>query len=521
MNDCFSYSTIRYLDKPYHNLDIVPLEENQDYGVCIVNAKKLDPIQEHILFHFMIDVSGSMSDVTERGRTKMQLLIHTLRNMIRYFSNNHENIHIIVKGFDDRIHNVINKTHITKDNFVELSNLLHDVVPLGCTDIYNALMTMKNDMHTHRHMRQVGIFLTDGEITQGENSPDKLAELIPSNIPFHFIALGHDHNASVMHRLGHCTHVTNNWFINELEQTGNIYGEILYNELHKVLENVSLKIENGVLFDYYSQEFVEELFLGSISGETEKHYHVISHDTDNCVVQIKGTLPGSQEEYVHEISEIPPLIPSDDATIEFLYKSPFFMEIQFCRLVTQVYLGKARMKFQNQQPEHHDIFTRVGRTGASILEVANFRERIKNYLAFLNQFIDTNHLGENEWTRILCDDLAILLQTLGGNAVLKYCGLREDNQGQQRVSNSVSFVHEEDQSRDESIADLPVLSRNPTTPFRTPGRMNLMNSLSQDREDIRERLFIETDFDEESQEPYLTPTILRNVDSFENANVNP
>ena len=67
MNDCFSYSTIRYLDKPYHNLDIVPLEENQDYGVCIVNAKKLDPIQEHILFHFMIDVSGSMSDVTERG----------------------------------------------------------------------------------------------------------------------------------------------------------------------------------------------------------------------------------------------------------------------------------------------------------------------------------------------------------------------------------------------------------------------------------------------------------------------
>src|SRR6056300_1442189 len=82
----FTSSTLKYLSKPYHNLDIVPLEEDQEYGICVVHCGKQDPLEEPILFHFMIDVSGSMSDYTEKGRTKMQLLIHTLINMIRYLS---------------------------------------------------------------------------------------------------------------------------------------------------------------------------------------------------------------------------------------------------------------------------------------------------------------------------------------------------------------------------------------------------------------------------------------------------
>ena len=519
MEECFKYSTIKFLAKPYHNIEIIPLKDHHDYGVCVMNVKKMKPIQKPILFHFMIDVSGSMSDVTEKGRTKMQLLIHTLSNMIRYFASNYENIFIQVKGFDDKIHSIIEKTLVSKRTVNRLIHRLKYLEPLLTTDIGLALTTMRIDMQSNMNMEQVGIFLTDGEITCGENDVDSLLRLIPQNVNFHFIALGHLHNDYLMHRLGHCTTYTNNWFINELEQAGNIYGEILYNELHKIFDNVSLHIDNGFLFDYYKQEFVEELFLGNIFGETEKHFHIITSDCDNCVVEIKGKNIENGEYYTYKINDIPPLIDlhsSED--INLIYTNPFFLEIQFCRLITQIYMGKARRELSCCKPLHENIFPALIDPTLLTLEKEEFRKKVSSYLEFLEQYIEMNRLEENEFITCLCDDIKIVLQTLDGSSLLKYAGIREDNQGQQRTNNAVVYIHQDDLVLPNN-SFTPIIRRVSTTPYRTPGRLDLMDSLSQDHED--NSLYIDTDYEESNDSEYSTPPpIRRNSNSFHSADLN-
>ena len=520
-DECFKYSTLQFLAKPYHNIDIIPLQDDQDYGVCVLNVNKMQPIQKPILFHFMIDVSGSMSDITEKGRTKMQLLIHTLSNMVRYFANNFTNIFIQVKGFDDKIHDIIEKTLVSKTNLNELIQKLKHLSPLCTTNIELALRTMKNDIGENDTMEQVGIFLTDGEVTSGECDVDKLIQLIPQNINFHFIAFGHLHNDFLMHRLGHCTSYTNNWFINELEQAGNIYGEILYNELHKIFKNVSLTIENGLLFDYYKQDFVEELILGNIFGETEKHFHIVTSNYSNCVVEVQGTHIEDGQIYTYRIDDIPPLINmQSNEEVDLIFAKPFFLEIQFCRMITQIYMGKARKKLSTCKSLYENIFPLLINPGLLDIEKEDFRKKASKFLLFLEQYIEINYLEGNEFITCLRDDMNILLQTLAGSSLLKYSSIREDNQGQQRTNNAITYIHEDDITPTENSVT-PSIARVSTTPYRTPGRVELMDSLSQDREDTL--LFIDTDHEESSSnstEYGTPPPIRRNSDSFHNANVN-
>ena len=287
MNNLFEHCTIKYLQSPYPPLQFLSLEENETYGSCAVHIQSFETIQKPILFHFMIDVSGSMVDIVDNGRTKMQLLVHTLTNMVHYFAKNTQNVFIQVKGFDDCIHSYIDCVHVTEKNVDEIVSKLARIRPMQMTNIGLALKTMNDDVKSSDIEKQVGIFLTDGDATVGELSADKLAQHIPLDVPFHFIALGSEHNPYMMYRLGHYSNYTNNWFIAEIEQTGNVYGEILYNELHRIGTDAKLKIYNGQLYDYHAQDFVPSLNIGSLYTDTEKHYHIVTTNPENCYVWLQ------------------------------------------------------------------------------------------------------------------------------------------------------------------------------------------------------------------------------------------
>jgi len=500
-------STLKYLSKPYHNLDIVPLEEDQEYGICVVHCDKQDPLEEPILFHFMIDVSGSMSDYTEKGRTKMQLLIHTLTNMIRYLSEHHEHVSIIVKGFDSKIHNYIPKTQISKENTAQIIGQLNNIFPMECTNIGLALDEMKKDMEEEKNIRQVGIFLTDGEITQGETDITTLVSKLHSEVPFHFIALGNEHNENLMYALGHASNYTFNWFINQLEQTGNIYGEILYNELHKMWENVYLEIERGTLYDYCTQEFVSRLPIKNVCGESEKHFHLFTNEADKCAVTLRGLNLRTKLQEAISITDLPPLIPQEQInnTSYYLHCSPYFMEIQFCRLVAQMYMGKARQSLLSNSLALNTLFNTELLLNKEKRKALS--EKIKAFSNFLEDYGKIHGLESNEFFNTLKDDMTILLQTLFTPSMLKYCGLREDNQGQQRISNAVVDIPKEHIST--PGLSRPILQRSATTPYRTPGRVNLMDSLSQDVDDVPERTSLNINVIDYSDGDSVPPPILR------------
>jgi len=498
MENTLEKCTIHFLKKPYPENTIIPIQEDEIYGSCVVQVDPGEIITKQILFHFMIDVSGSMSDATENGRSKIQLLIHTLINMIHYLAENTQNVYIQVKGFDDRIHNYVDITHVSKENVDEMIDQLKSIRPLHLTNIELALTTLKNDIETisNQDYEQVGIFLTDGDATAGETLPSNLATKIPSTIPFHFIALGNEHNPYLMHHLGHCTKYSNNWYINEIEQTGNIYGEILYNELHRVGKQVVLEIHNGQLYDYYAQEFVTCLHLGSLYSETKKHYHIFTKQPDQCFLHLKGKDCNTEQDFNVRITDLPPLISVTDIEVNSSFQSlqPHFNTIQYFRLATQIFMGKARNLLLNKnelfvdKKIHEKNIMRHRGFMKELIQTSprdnhtDFYNEIEKFKTNMNHFMELYNIQDNEYMNCLCDDISMLLNTFGYISQLKYCALREDIQGQERTCNAITMIHNNDLCLINNL-DSPNITRTVTTPYRTPGRTNLMHTISQDIED--------------------------------------
>ena len=534
MENTLEKCTINFVNKPYPENNIIPIKEDDIYGSCIIQVDPAEITTKPILFHFMIDVSGSMSDTTENGRSKIQLLIHTLTNMIHYLAENTQNVYIQVKGFDDCIHNYIDVINVSKENVDEMVNKLKKIRPLQLTNIELALNTLKNDIEyisdNRDNYQQVCIFLTDGDATAGETLPTELATNIPPTIPFHFIALGNEHNPYLMHYLGHCTKYSNNWYINEIEQTGNIYGEILYNELHRVAEQVVLEIQNGQIYDYYAQEFVTCLDLGSLYAETEKHYHILTKNSDTCFLHLKGKSCNTENNFIVKITDLPPLVSREEIEqgLSFQYSKPHFNTMQYFRLATQIFMGKARKILLNKNELFAEKIIReknIMRHQGFIKELiktnpidnhTEFYNEIKNFKSNMTNFMEMYDIQDNEYMNCLCDDISMLLNTFGYIAQLKYCALREDIQGQERTCNAITMIHHNDLCLINNLEPPPQLTRTTTTPYRTPGRINLMNTMSQDIDEEKhdqknERLSINTDildlFD------FTAPPILRRTES--------
>ena len=487
MNNLFEHCTIKYLQSPYPPLQFLSLEENETYGSCAVHIQSFETIQKPILFHFMIDVSGSMVDIVDNGRTKMQLLVHTLTNMVHYFAKNTQNVFIQVKGFDDCIHSYIDCVHVTEKNVDEIVSKLARIRPMQMTNIGLALKTMNDDVKSSDIEKQVGIFLTDGDATVGELSADKLAQHIPLDVPFHFIALGSEHNPYMMYRLGHYSNYTNNWFIAEIEQTGNVYGEILYNELHRIGTDAKLKIYNGQLYDYHAQDFVPSLNIGSLYTDTEKHYHIVTTNPENCYVWLQYMCYDTEKQIKIKITDLPPLLSIDQmhSGYTFQHSQPYFDSIQYFRLATQISLGKARNKllqnihvdYDELNDEDNILFYKKNMLPSNIDQYMPFREIVQKFYSELSEHMNLYNLNENEYMKGLCDDISILLQTIGTISQLKYSVLREDIQGQERTCNTVTIVRERYFQHDFTPT---ILSQSSTTPYRTPSRVDLMNTMSQD-----------------------------------------
>jgi Mg-chelatase subunit ChlD len=216
--------------------DLQRLEKITDRFSKIGSGAKL--VEED--FVFTIDQSGSMSDRCSDGRTKMQHIIHTLKNMILYFHDNRIiNLHITVFAFDDNFATVIERKQICATNLQEILTKVDGIQPKGGTNIELALketgkyitrVRAENPLHNINH-----IFMTDGEATIGNKNADILKGLVDPSIENAFIGFGSNHDSTLL------THISNHknssyHFIDALEKAGLVYGEILHGILYKYLK---------------------------------------------------------------------------------------------------------------------------------------------------------------------------------------------------------------------------------------------------------------------------------------------
>jgi hypothetical protein len=200
------------------------------------------------------------------------------------------------------------------------------------------------------------------------------------------------------------------------------------------------------------------------------------------------------------VSDVPSLYTptqSDDGFVFNHYK-PFFKTIQYYRLGAQMHMANARINFLSGLPQDYqygiDEKLRYPRTDGRYLDASGMNE----FLACMHEFMNVSKLTENEYMKSLCDDIKVLIHTLGDASQIKYAALREDVQCQERTSNTVTDVENDYGKAEYGNGNLqkPVLSRSATTPYRTPGRVDLMDTMSQDREDS-DPMAVQTSMDQD------------------------
>jgi hypothetical protein len=494
-----------------------------NFGTLNFNVTSCGVSEQEQEFIFTIDQSGSMTDKCLDGRSKMQHIIHTLKNMILYFYNNLiVNLHVTVFAFDDKFVTIIERTQISATNLQEILTKVEDIQPNGSTNIELALketgkyitqIKAVNPLHNVNH-----IFMTDGDATVGSNDHNVLKDLVDSSVENAFIGFGTNHDSALL------THITNYrnssyHFIDALEKAGLVYGEILHGILYKYLTDVEVSIENGLVYDFKVNQWLDKLFIGDISGEANKTYHLISNTPENCKIILSCKNLG--EKYSFEVFE---LIDSESNHTKYIYRQKT-LELLFEVSILQ------KNKFELQKLHHFSALSLSCNSKDDYHfklkknknEENELKDKLHTFFKEIKKYMADNNLDGDNFLKNLCDDIYISHKTLGTTYGAMYSTARQTSQGTQRCYTVSHTPHDNEANY---INDYPnTLLRTPrrsmqiTKNFHTPNLFNEINVIRNNNISLINPNEIIHNLSSFEDAPYLTHTarrIMRDVSAGPN-----
>jgi len=449
---------IQYHD-PNTELPFPLLENTNSFGIIQVNINPSTVVKlphQHLVF--TIDKSGSMNYVCKDNKTKIDHIIFTLENMIRLFSQvNSCPISIHVNTFDDNAETCVKTVTVTVENAKEISGKIKKIRPKSSTNIEKALKYSNKHIEDyitqHPEHEITHIFLTDGVPTTGSIVTSYLKSLVSEKYANIFIGYGADHDAYLMTELS-SNKKGSYLFIDALEKASFIYGEIIHNLLNKVAE-VTIHCVNCEVYNYITNEWCSELYVGSLSKGNEKIYQVRSSDPNNSSFSISF----------------------NNNTFSYYPIKDFTNCTKYAfRQRTQELLYQVKC----------DIFNKREMCYTSNTE-NKLKEEIHSFLNLLMGYIKTNQLEEDKFLKMLCDDLYISHNTLGTEYAGIYTCARQTSQGRQTTYNvslnefySCEIPELHNLSRNTAFY---TLSDNLDSPYATQDILDTMRNISYRDED--------------------------------------
>jgi hypothetical protein len=493
----------------------IPISDAK-FGILKLTAISGTMSQEVHEFIFMVDRSGSMSDMCSDGRDKMQHILHTLKNMLIYFKDNRSaRVYINIFAFDDKIEEIVERTDINEENIDSIITKINRITPRNSTNIEKALISIKYtiekiQLENPRH-NICNIFMTDGEATAGNSDIDYLSDLVDRNITNAFIGFGVDHDATLLNSVSDGDNSAY-YFIDKLENAGLVYGEILHGILYKILSNVYIETTNCFVYDYKNNVWSTSLKVVDIIGESNKVYHIISCTPDNCNVLIKSEAKEEGSIIQYGFSVCNENLSADLAkhvfrqrTLQLLYKIKKFIEKKKNSTRSlHVFTG-----FENSASVHDNTSIME-----DIMEEQNIlKTEMKNFMDEMKKYMADNNLNDDGFMKNLCDDIYISYRTFGTKFGAMYNNARQTSQGTQRC---YTVSHTPDESNDPFRGHLtqPRLTRQTNAPrtlnlYGTPTSSTFCNLINDFPETHNIVTFddIEHVLSNFEDTPYLTPTV--------------
>jgi len=284
------------------------LAETSNFGIIRMNLpydKNEKVLFKVVRWMFSIDMSGSMESLCKDGKTKMEQVHHTLRNMMRCLvdmnkKNPQITQYVTIYGFDSQSEPLLKEEKVDDKLQELLPEILENLFPRGLTNIGVALDAMKpiidgnvdTPFPVDEKVKTIHIFLTDGMITEGPRSPSVLKSKL-ANCTNIFLGYGSDHTDSLLSALADSPY-GEYYFIENLEHAGSVYGEILYKGIHEILNTIILSAEHGEIYNYKTNTWSNELHIDAISAGQTRTWHV---RTNSTLVKIKtqAIVSGTQQ----------------------------------------------------------------------------------------------------------------------------------------------------------------------------------------------------------------------------------
>ena len=442
-----------------------------------------------VIMYASIDCSGSMGESASRCQqsqqnTKMDFVHATLKNMIDTIISqqqefSHVEFYLALVQFHSSAACVLRPMRVTPDSKDEILQVISRIRPIGGTNFEKcfkemALMISNESQHIlpsddiPEHCTQrMHVFLTDGDNNEGNKSIPHLASILsasavqPTQI---MIGYGTDHDSATLQSL--CSHFPNSrqWFIDDIEKTGCIFGEILWSSVNAAFTKVSISTPHAEVYDFETMQWKNEICLGDFAYDSSRTYYIRApwqHDDLAC----KFTYTSIEAPQDTSCEIVTPMNYTETPETKDTE-----VEKELWRLDTITTIDKSiqffktmrRMTFQDQVTEKARL----------IDEITAFQEKFLKYAT-------DNNLIEDPYIIQLADDLFVCINGLAVSSIgERYIAARQASQIQQRavtINDITPLQREIIESTPIAEDEVPAVSRTRgRTASFTPGNMASM-----------------------------------------------
>ena len=250
--------------------------------------------------------------------------------------------------------------------------------------------------------------MTDGEVTYGENRPHILKQLVIKDVYNYFIGYGSKHDSGLLRTLSDFEKSSYH-YIDAIEKSGFVFGEILHNITHKVLYDCEIVVENGVVYNYKTNLYTNKLYIGDIIAESDKMYHLFTDIPSTCYVHLQ--------------------MPSDPLEIHMFQETEHtlnFVNYTF-RHRTLTLLGEVKQcqeKYDNSSNHIYDI---------NYFNPEGLKIHKKNLQDLFDEMLQIYMSTNDKFIKMLCDDIHISQKTFGTQYGNMCISSRQTSQGTQQI----------------------------------------------------------------------------------------
>lgn len=425
----------------------ITLAENESFGVLTIKAAQVPIAQNPVFILFTVDRTDSMSETDRHGYSKMHYVKETFKKMIEFISKKDASIYVRIHAFNISVEVVVDTILVTPYNAADIIKKISSVRTADCTAIDCAMQAAneamldymsQNPSHSVHH-----IFMTDGEATAGVQTHSLLADMVTESFPNTFIGFGGNHNAELLRRMSDRA-LANYDIVDNNENTGLVYGDIIHGLLYPAAKNVTIHADNALLYDWKSNRWVADLSELILVGESTRTYHVKTSEISAAAIEIRGKTDGSDEVQLFDTAFMVPDL-QDMETSELISSTVDLTRFVFRQAVQQI-MFEARCLDTSRRSL-----------------VSQFKDTLADLFRKLREYIRESDLTGDSMLTQLCDDLYITHRTLGTRNGKMFTLARQSTQGRQQSHMSSPFSRGGTQ--------------NLITPLRHPGDYDEMNDV--------------------------------------------